>query len=100
MAFQAIGKFFYNYELRDGAIEIVILGGVPIKSIPLSEIDEMTEVSLKDTLTPDFKTLRLGNRLMGRILKIKRKSGLFRYILITPDEPDKFLHAWRSAKTN
>lgn len=98
MAFQGIGRFFYNYEITENAIEFTALGGLKLKSLPLSAIEDLREVSLKDTLRPDFSTLRLGNRLVGRIIEIRPKNGLFRRILITPDDPDKFLMAWKEKK--
>lgn len=99
MAFQGIGRLLYNYDIHDNAIRVLILGSIPVASFPLGEIVEMKEVSLKETLKPDFKTLRLGNRIIGRILEIRRSNGLFRRVLITPDEPDKFLDAWKAAST-
>lgn len=98
MTFLGLGRFIYNYHLNEGSIQVVLFGRLPLKSIPLSKISEMREVSLKETLIPDFTTLRLGNRFFGRILELKKEDGFFRKILITPDDPDTLLKAWRNQR--
>lgn len=96
MAFQGIGRLFYNYKIEGNAVEFTALGGIPLKRISFNAIEDLREVSLKETLKPDFSTLRLGNRLFGRIIEIRLKEGFFKRILITPDDPDKFVQAWKA----
>lgn len=91
MAFQGFGRYFYNYRVNNDRIEFLLFGQLPFFSILLTKDVEVNMVPLKSTLRTDFSTLRLGNKIFGRVVEIKRGSGLFKRILITPDDADLFI---------
>jgi len=38
-----------------------------------------------------FRTMRLGNRVLGDAVQIIRRYGLFNRVLITPEDPEDFI---------
>jgi hypothetical protein len=98
MPFQGLGKYFYDYRIRNGAIEILLIGKIPVAKFLLKDVSAIKEIPLKTTLQPDFTTLRLGNKFFGRILEITRTRGFFKRVLFTPDNADAFLSEALKAK--
>lgn len=95
-AFQLLGRYIYGYSLRGDRIDIRVFRFVRVGSISLRGIDAIREVTVSEALESGMATLRLGNRIFGRGLELRRNSGMFRTILITPDDPDAILAQWRS----
>jgi hypothetical protein len=91
MGFQGIGRYFYNYRVNKDRIEFLLFGQLPFMNITLTKDVIVAEVPIKSTLFPDFSTLRLGNKVSGRVVEIKREHGFFKRILITPDDTDAFI---------
>ncbi len=61
----------------------------------LANIAEVRKVSFKEATfqkgIEGVLVLRCGNRLWGQIILIRRKKGIFKTILITPNNADKFI---------
>lgn len=91
MGFKNFGQYIYDYRIKGKKVEIVLFGKIPFLRIPIKDILEVREVSLKETLSPDFTTLRLGNRFFGSIVEIQRKDSFFKRILITPENSKEFI---------
>jgi hypothetical protein len=89
--FQVLGRLAYGYKLRANRIDFVLFGVIRFYSIPLSAISHARILTWDEAWSPDFTTLRFGNRLFGTFLELRKKSGVFRRILITPDDPEAFL---------
>jgi hypothetical protein len=61
--------------------------------MPFSDIIEIRKISLKEALLAnEFSTLRFGNRIWGGIVLIRKANGLFKTIVITPDNPEMFIN--------
>jgi hypothetical protein len=83
--FQIFGHYFYSYRLTDKSLDCVLLGFVPVIRI---RYDDITSVSRVGFAEADFFSLWFANRLFGKIVLIRNKSGS---ICITPDEADTFV---------
>lgn len=93
MMFQVISRYIYNYKISKNSIKIVLFGKIPLFRIPFSNIMEIRKISFKEALSNDeyFLALRFGNRMWGECVLIRKKKGLFKVILITPDKADEFI---------
>lgn len=57
---------------------------VEIKIVPLSEIWPWVSIKM-------FFALRYGNRFWGKSVLVLRKGGVFRAVIISPDDADNFV---------
>jgi hypothetical protein len=87
--FHLFGRRVYGYRLGSASIEILLFNTIPVWRIPYSEVAGVEELSLKQTLKPSLRVLRLGNRV-GRVVSVQRRSGVVREILLTPNNPSVF----------
>ena len=90
--FQYSARHVYNYEINESDIKIVLFGTLPIVRLPFSDIIEVREISFKEALTNNFFALRFGNRVWGSIVLIRKSTGLFKSIIITPDNYETFMN--------
>ncbi len=87
-------RYIYNYQIRDTAIEIVLFGKIPIRRIPYNNIAEIRKLPFKVVLPLSiemFSALSFGNRVWGTGVLVRKKKGMIKQILITPDNPDRFI---------
>jgi len=65
----------------------------PVISINYLDILEIRRITFKEALRLNqLSTLRLGNRMWGNIVLIKKSTGFFRTIIITPDNSETFMN--------
>jgi hypothetical protein len=90
-----VGQFglrvIYSYDIRDGAIWFVLFSMFPIARIPMSDVVEVSRATNRTLWLNPWRTLRLGNRIFGASVVIRRQRGLIRSIVITPSDPDRFI---------
>ncbi len=95
LAFQLFERYVINYRIEKNSIQFVLFGKIPLIQIQLSNIAEIRKVSFKEATfqrgIEGILVLRCGNRLWGQIILIRRKKGIFKTILITPDNADEFI---------
>jgi len=93
LIFQFLGRYLYDYRISKTCIKIVLLAKIPLFRIPFSNIIEIRKISFKEGLGNDdsYSALKFGNRIWGEGVLIRRKKGLFKKVLITPDKPDEFI---------
>ena len=61
--------------------------------MPFTDIVEIRKMSFKESLLAnEFSTLRFGNRIWGDIILIRKSKGLFKNIMITPDNSEMFIN--------
>jgi hypothetical protein len=93
-------RFIYSYDIKNGAIRIVLFSVIPVARIPISGVVQVACASPRSLWLNPWYALRLGNRLFGAAILIKRRRGLIRSIVITPDDPDRFIEQCNSAPRN
>jgi hypothetical protein len=93
---QYMGLYLYNYKVRETCIEIALFGKVPLKRMKFNNITEIRKTSFKETLpwksSEMYFALRFGNRVWGNMVLVRQKKALIKTILISPDNPDRFIH--------
>jgi hypothetical protein len=95
---QFVLRFIYSYDIKGGAIRILLFSAIPIIRIPISQVVEVTRPPTGEFWLNPFHALRFGNRLIGNAVLIRKKRGLIKSIIITPDNPDRFIDQCNSEK--
>lgn len=97
--FQIGGRYLIKYRIDDKAVRILFFGVLSMKSVALKDIREVKRLSPKelycDTFvlrSPEmFFAQRWGNRFWGEGVLISKKAGLFKNVLLTPDDVGTFV---------
>lgn len=84
-------RFVYDYRVKNHSIEFMLFRALPVYRIPVDNIDSIQKTSWL-RLGIGGMTLRFGNRVFGTCVLVHRRSGLFRRIVITPKDADKFVN--------
>jgi hypothetical protein len=87
-----------SYEIKAGEIRILVFSSMPIVRIPISNVAQVTHPSPRQLWLNPLYALRLGNRLFGGAVLIRKRRGLIKSIIITPDDPAQFIDQCNSAK--
>jgi hypothetical protein len=83
-------RYIYDYAIKDGSIHFIIFRLFSVYSLSLKDINAILIVSWLETGIGGT-TLRLGNRFQKKCILIKKSTGLFHSIIITPSEPELFI---------
>jgi hypothetical protein len=84
-------RFVYDYRVKNNSIEFVLFRALPFYRIPVDNIDSIQKTSWLRLGIGGF-TLRFGNRVFGTCVLVHKQRGLFRRIVITPEDADKFVN--------
>lgn len=96
-----IERFFYSYRIDDKSIKVRIFGIIPVYTLQLEAVEDIKRVSLTDLWHIDiFFSLTLMNMYTHNFVLIQKKTGLFRKVLITPDNADDFIEIVRQKNAN
>lgn len=95
VVFLLIGQYglrlFYGYRLTANSVEIIMFHFLPIMKIPYEVILNIRRCTLRELGPAKSGLIRFGNRLLGSYVLIERNRGLFRNVVITPDNADAFI---------
>lgn len=86
-------KLFLDYRLTDEAIEVLTFGGIVLKRFPLAEIKRIDQ-GLPFGLVHESWINRLD--FWRSAVTIRRRGGLIRQVLITPENSGEFVSTARS----
>jgi hypothetical protein len=84
-------RLLYNYRISDDCVQVVLFNLVPLRRVPFSNIAEIKKVTRGEVSWNPFSVELWGNRLFGQVVLIRKKRGLVRAMLITPDNADSFV---------
>jgi len=88
-------RWIYNYRIRDGQVQVVLFNKVPIRRVDICDIDDIRVASKKylffSSDPAELFAERWGNRMRGNVVVIKKSKGFTRAIMITPEDPEKFV---------
>lgn len=87
IGFQMLGKFLIVYKFNHESLDVKVFG-FPFVEILYADIATVEEITFRQTLQPNFRMIRLVNRIVGNAIIVRKKSGL-RY-MITPDDVPYF----------
>jgi hypothetical protein len=89
-------RYLNQYRLSDTEIEFIVFGKVLWK-VPYNEVLSIEPISIgKALLTP---SLHFASRPFSQHVLLRRKKGIFRSVLMTPEKPDEFLSMVRQKTT-
>jgi hypothetical protein len=79
---------FYDYQLSDDAVEIVLFLSLPVFRIPF---DDIAQIEMSWGWGRSYAVLRIGNRPFSNGVLITRKGALLSSVAITPRDPEQFV---------
>jgi hypothetical protein len=86
-----LGPFIYGFRVKDRAVEVVLFKIVPIYRLSVDDIMLVEARSWLDFGITGFTALRMTNHFTLRGVLIQKRKGLFRHIVIAPDDPGAFV---------
>jgi hypothetical protein len=93
--FQVCFRYVYGYDITRDQVRIMLFESVPLMRIRIADILEISERSHTE-LWKLTLALKFGNRLWGKCVLIRKKNGLIRSIVITPDDAHAFVERVRA----
>jgi hypothetical protein len=87
---QLAGPHLGKYTITDDSIEFKVFGNFRVWKISFDDISDIQLISFPRMLiTP---SIRLTNRPFARYVLVSKRRGIFRAVLITPDNPEEFIN--------
>ena len=80
-----------TYRFRDSDFQAALFGLIPIKVMKYQSIVEVREIKFLDAFRLTTPPIALGNRLRNRCVLIRKDSGAFKNVIVTPDNPGQFV---------
>lgn len=100
-------RYVLVFEFTDEAVRVKLFGRIVVRTIPVRAIDEIAIVSTSSAF-PFSRDLRLGALFFGehwagyvprrRAVRLHKRTGLSRWILLTPRDPAAFRDAVLAAQ--
>jgi hypothetical protein len=91
-------RFIFQFSIEGDKVIVSLFGVVPVRRVLIADIEKAEVISWKNLL-PGYALKReylFGERwpgyVTGRGLAIKKRTGLSRFIVITPEDPERMLH--------
>lgn len=97
-------RFMFQHRITDAGVDIMLFGKIPLQHVAFSNIVEVREVSLKETLRPQnmFSALRFGiYGQSGGIVLLRLREGIRlsfppdimkrKTLFVFPYKPDNFV---------
>ena len=84
----------FIYRITETGIKIDFFGIIRIIHVSFEDIEEIYKGSFKDFFhakTFNYVPINLRSRLFGQTVVVKKRKGIVRAILITPEDIDGFL---------
>ncbi len=86
----ALSGTLYAYHIKLKSIDVVLFGCWVAYEIPFDDTEDVQKVS-RNEIKPDLQTMRIGNSLSNQKVLIKRRSGKFTKIVLTPPDAKVFI---------
>jgi hypothetical protein len=90
---QIVGPYCGKYRITDDAIEFVICGNFRVWRSSFEDISDIRLVSFARSFM--LPALHLMNRPFAQYVLVRRRRGMFRWVLITPDQPQELVRSIR-----
>ncbi len=85
----------YDYRIGERGVEFFLFVTFHIFTIKFSSIESVRKIRIftpiDNTLSSIFLSLVIGNRMITQLVVLKMKVGPFRFIALTPKDPELFL---------
>jgi hypothetical protein len=95
---QIAGPYCGKYRITDDAIEFVMFGNLRVWRCSFEDISDIQPVSFARSFV--LPALHLMNRPFAQYVLLRRRRGVFRFVLITPDRPQELVRMVREKIRN
>jgi hypothetical protein len=92
-ASQILGPRCGKYRISDDSIEFMMFGKLRVWRCSFEEISEIRPISFARSFI--IPALHLMNRPFAQYVLVRKRRGVFRAVLITPDQPEEFVQIVR-----
>jgi len=89
LVFHLWGEYVYSYRVSSNGVEFLLFRAIPVARLRFDNIVAASVVGRADLVHAPIH-LNAINRFTRHFVLLRRRRGLFRAILISPQEPDKF----------
>ncbi len=89
LGFHLWGEYVYSYRVSSTGVEFLLFRAIPVARLRFDNIVAANVVGKADLVHAPIH-LNVINRFTRHFVLLRRRRGLFRAILISPREPDKF----------
>jgi hypothetical protein len=89
--FHFFGHLVYDYRLREHSIAFMLFRTLRLWQIPYSNIACIRRIAWREVFSLGGVPFAYLSRPTGQLVLIKRNSGFFKNVLITPDAPEEFV---------
>jgi|GEM_PF-4383785 hypothetical protein len=97
-ASQIVGPYCVKYRITDDSIEFVMFRNLRVWRISFEDIADIRLVSFARSFI--IPALHLMNRPFAQYVLVRRRRGVFRAVLITPDQPRELVRLVREKIAN
>ncbi|MBN7135717.1 hypothetical protein A7A76_13375 [Lysobacter enzymogenes] len=85
------GVRLYRYELGEHSLSVKLFGKFELVSIRFEDVLEAKVARWWEVTSAGWSPLLLKDRYALEMVVIKRKDGLYRNVVVTPDNPREFV---------
>ena len=89
--FQFLGEYVYDYRLSDTSVEFIIFRQIKVWNVPFEEITDIRPALRSDMLSIQKPAFMFVSHPLGKFVFIKRNKGIFRQIIVTPNNRNEFV---------
>jgi hypothetical protein len=86
---QLVGPRIGKYRITDTSIQFILFGNLPVWTSSFDDILEIRSISFSRMLIAP--SLHLMNRPFAQYVLVRKRRGIFRTVVITPDDAGKFV---------
>jgi hypothetical protein len=90
---QLVGPRIGKYRITDTSIQFILFGNLPVWKSSFDDILDIQSISFGRMLIAP--SLHLMNRPFAQYVLVRKRRGLFRTAVITPDDAEKFVNLVR-----
>jgi hypothetical protein len=95
--FRIFGDYIYSCRAEEGGIHFRFFRYVSLWKIPYSEIADVRPIAIRSLLSLRTFPFSFISRPGAQLVLIERNRGLFKNVLVTPTNPDRFIATIRAA---
>jgi hypothetical protein len=90
-----LNRLLVRYRMGEASFEALLLGFIPVVRVRYECVIAAEAVPMRRFLfhTNPFRTVSLGNRVFARRFVHIHRPGWFGHVVITPSNPEAFVHA-------
>jgi hypothetical protein len=86
---QLVGPRIGKYRITDTSIQFILFGNWPVWNSSFDDILDIQSISFGRMLIAP--SLHLMNRPFAQYVLVRKRRGIFRTVVITPDDAGKFV---------